>query len=41
VPVYDYDGRRARRAKMVAPEEGMSFAHPLARTHPATGRKAL
>jgi len=30
------DGR-----KMVAPEEGMSFAHPLARTHPATGRKAL
>ena len=26
---------------MVAPEEGMSFAHPLARTHPATGRKAI
>ena len=41
VQVYDYDGGVLDRAKMVAPEEGMSFAHPLARTHPATGRKAL
>ena len=41
VQVYDYDGGVLDRAKMVAPEEGMSYAHPLARTHPATGRKAL
>ncbi len=41
VQVYDYDGGVLDRAKMVEPEEGLSFAHPLARTHPATGRKAL
>jgi taurine dioxygenase len=26
---------------MVAPEAGVSFAHPVFRTHPATGRKSL
>ena len=41
VQVYDYDGGVLDRKNMVAPEAGMSFAHPLARTHPATGRKAL
>ena len=41
VQVYDYGGGVLDRAKMVAPEEGLSFAHPVARTHPATGRKAL
>jgi taurine dioxygenase len=41
VQVYDYDGGVLDRKNMVAPEAGMSFAHPVARTHPATGRKAL
>ncbi|HZD20235.1 MAG TPA: TauD/TfdA family dioxygenase, partial [Burkholderiales bacterium] len=41
VQVYDYGGGVLDRAKMVEPEEGVSFAHPVARTHPATGRKAL
>jgi taurine dioxygenase len=41
VQVYDYDGGVLDRKHMVAPKDGMSFAHPLARTHPATGRKAL
>ena len=36
VQVYDYDGGVLDRAKMVAPAEGMSFAHPVVRTHPAT-----
>ncbi len=41
VHVYDYDGGVLDRRNMVAPEAGVSFAHPIARTHPATGRKAL
>jgi taurine dioxygenase len=41
VQVYDYDGGVLDRKHMVAPKDGMSFAHPVARTHPATGRKAL
>jgi taurine dioxygenase len=41
VQVYDYDGGVLDRRHMVAPQDGMSFAHPIARTHPATGRKAL
>ena len=38
--VYDYGGGVLERRNMVEPD-GMSFAHPVARTHPATGRKAL
>jgi taurine dioxygenase len=41
VQVYDYGGGVLDRKHMVAPEAGVSFAHPVARTHPATGRKAL
>jgi taurine dioxygenase len=41
VQVYDYAGGVLDRRNMVEPEKGMSFAHPVARTHPATGRKAL
>jgi taurine dioxygenase len=41
VQVYDYGGGVLDRANMVKPEEGLSFAHPVVRTHPATGRKAL
>ena len=41
VQVYDYGGGVLDRKHMVQPEAGMSFAHPVARTHPATGRKAL
>jgi taurine dioxygenase len=41
VQVYDYGGGVLDRANMVEPQDGMSFAHPVARTHPATGRKAL
>ena len=38
--VYDYDGVQERKS-MVAPEAGIFYAHPVARTHHATGRKAL
>ena len=41
VQVYDYGGGVLDRRHMVEPEKGLSFAHPVARTHPATGRKAL
>lgn len=41
VQVYDYGGGVLDRRNMVEPKDGMSFAHPVARTHPATGRKAL
>ena len=41
VQVYDYGGGVLDRRFMVKPEEGMSCAHPVARTHPATGRKSL
>ena len=41
VQVYDYDGGVTDRKKMVSPETGIHFAHPVVRTHPATGRKAL
>jgi len=41
VNVYDYDGGVLDRKAMVAPEAGIFYAHPIARTHPATGRKAL
>ncbi len=41
VHVYDYGGGVLDRRFMVKPEEGMSFAHPVARTHPETGRKSL
>jgi taurine dioxygenase len=39
--VYDYGGGVTDRRNMVAPQAGMSYAHPIARTHPATGRKSL
>jgi taurine dioxygenase len=41
VQVYDYGGGVLDRRNMVEPKDGMSFAHPVARTHDATGRKAL
>ncbi len=41
VQVYDYDGGVVDRKHMVAPEQGLSYAHPVVRTHPATGRKSL
>jgi taurine dioxygenase len=41
VNVYDYGGGVLERKGMVAPEEGLSCAHPVVRTHPATGRKSL
>lgn len=41
VQVYDYGGGVLDRRHMVKPEAGVSFAHPVARTHPATGRKSL
>jgi taurine dioxygenase len=41
VHVYDYGGGVLDRKFMVKPEEGMWCAHPVARTHPATGRKSL
>lgn len=41
VNVYDYGGGVLDRKAMVAPEQGVSHAHPVVRTHPATGRKSL
>lgn len=39
--VYDYGGKGTDRKNMVSIEDGISQAHPIARTHPATGRKSL
>jgi taurine dioxygenase len=39
--VYTYDGALLHRSGMVAPERGVSYAHPVVRTHPATGRRSL
>lgn len=41
VNVYDYGGGVLERKGMVDPDKGVSFAHPVARTHPATGRRSL
>jgi taurine dioxygenase len=41
IQVYDYGGGVLDREAMVSPEAGVAYAHPVARTHPATGRKSL
>jgi taurine dioxygenase len=41
VHVYDYGGKATDRKNMVSISDGISQAHPIARTHPATGRKSL
>jgi taurine dioxygenase len=41
VNVYDYGGGVLDRKGMVSPKDGVSYAHPVVRTHPATGRKSL
>jgi taurine dioxygenase len=41
VQVYDYGGGVLDRKHMVEPQAGLSYAHPVARTHPATAKKAL
>lgn len=41
VHVYDYGGKGTDRKNMVTIEEGISQSHPIARIHPATGRKSL
>ena len=38
--IYDYTGAPLTRAS-VLPQDVKSYAHPIFRTHPATGRKAL
>jgi taurine dioxygenase len=39
--VYSYDGGVLARSDMVSPDRGVSYAHPVVRTHPATGRRSL
>ena len=39
--IYSYDGGVLDRSGMVEPGRGVSHSHPVVRTHPATGRKAL
>ncbi|OGA60575.1 MAG: hypothetical protein A3G81_08890 [Betaproteobacteria bacterium RIFCSPLOWO2_12_FULL_65_14] len=41
VNVYDYGGGVLDRKAMVSPEQGVACAHPVVRTHPATGRQSL